>query len=94
MGSASKTITISFDESGSTGPQDVTLTIKNVCTKAVIPNAVVTLTRDGSTETKTADVNGQVTFLQVSVGTWPITVTAAGYLDNATDTLANDAITV
>lgn len=92
MGSASKSIIISFGSG--TGPRDVTLTIKDICTKAVIPNAVVTLTIDAETQTQTADVNGQVTFLQVPAGEHALLVTATGYLASDDDTLANDAITV
>lgn len=94
MANASKSITISFSDESSTGPKDVTLTVKDICTKEIIPNAVVTLTIDGTTQTQTTDVNGQVTFLQVPAGEHALLVTATGYLGSNTDTLANDAITV
>ncbi|MGE0919419.1 carboxypeptidase regulatory-like domain-containing protein [Trichlorobacter lovleyi] len=94
MANASKTITINFSDATGSGPKDVTLTIKDVCTKAIIPGATVTLTINGTPQTQTADVNGQVTFAQVPAGEHALLVTAAGYLDSNADTLANDAITV
>ncbi len=91
--STSKSITIAFGGSAS-GPRDVVLTIKDYCSDLPIPGATVALTVNTVVTTLTADVNGQVTFLQVPVGTWPVTVTAPGYLTSGSDTLANDSITV
>lgn len=94
MGSSSSFITITFGAGGNTDPRDVVLTVKNWCTDAVIQGAAVTLTVDGTPDTKTTDAEGKVTFTLVPPGTHPLTITAAGYLDSATDTLANDSIQV
>ena len=93
MGNASRSITIAFQ--GATGPDDVTLTIKDYCTDIPIPGAQVTLSSGTyPSSTKTADVNGQVTFLQVPSGNHNLSVTASGYIPSNSDTLANDSISV
>ena len=92
MANASTSITISFD--GTSEPRDVVLTIKDWCTDLIIPGAIVTLTVNDVPTTKTSDANGSVTFPLVPVGTHPLAITAAGYLNSATDSLANDSVTV
>ncbi len=93
MGSASRSITITFS-GASTGPRDVVLTVKDYCSDLPIPGASVTLTVNTLVTTLACDANGKVTFPQVPAGTWPITVSASGYLSSGSDTLANDSITV
>lgn len=94
MASASRSITINFGDSTGTGPKDITVTLKNWCNQQFIIGAEVTMTIDGSPNTQISNASGQVTFLQVPAGSWPVRVVAAGYLDSDKDSLANDIITV
>lgn len=48
----------------------------------------------GGNQTQTANAEGKVTFLQVPPGEHPLQVTAAGYIDNTADSLANDSVTL
>jgi subtilase family serine protease len=93
---SSCSVTISFSGvAAATGPQDVQLTIKDYCNDMIIVGATCTLVSAlYPTQTRTSDVNGQVTFPLVPVGDHSLTVTAAGYLDSAIDTLANDIVRV
>lgn len=87
-------LTVQFDVDASQEPKDVTITIKNVCSKEIIPGAVVTMVLPGGNQTQTANAEGKVTFLQVPPGEHPLQVTAAGYIDNTADSLANDSVTL
>lgn len=97
MGKASTSITISFGGEVSADPKDVVLTIKDYCNDAEIAGAVVTLTIAGPPPvivSETSGADGKVTFLQVPPGTHALSISAAGYLPNTADSLANDSITV
>ena len=89
MASASRSVTITFGESGVA--RDVILTVKDWCTDEIVTGAAVTLGVYGS---QISDANGQVTFANVQPGTHALTVTATGYLPSGSDTLANDSVTV
>lgn len=74
-----------------TTTRDITIHVTDLVSTGDVTGAMVYL--DGVLE-GTADVNGEVTILGVSLGGHSVKITAAGYLDSDTDALFNDYIVV
>lgn len=94
MASSTRTITISYDGTAPV-PRDVTLTIRDWCTDAPIPDASVTVSSATYTaDTRIADAAGQVTFPLLPPGEYTLLISASGYLASDADSLANDTLTI
>lgn len=74
-----------------TTTRDITIHVTDLVSTGDVSGAMVYL--DGVLE-GTADANGEVTILGVSLGGHSVKITAAGYLDSDTDALFNDYIVV
>lgn len=74
---------------------NVVLTIKDVITDIIIPNALVTVTGNGINFSSVADANGRVLIPNLIRGyTYQIKTVSSGYFNSDEDYLNNDSFTV
>lgn len=89
------TLTITFKGAAAAQPRDVTLTIKDYCTGALLPSAAVVISGpNGYQFSGLASQTATISLSQLLPGVYNVITTKAGYLPSDEDALANDTFTL